>query len=91
MRNAVELSLRDGKTIASVAQDLGIPAKTLKNWRLRSAKQVEQASKPQGVSDLEIQVVELQRQLKHVEYQRDILKKALAICSSAIEPEKYIR
>ena len=89
--NAVELSLQDGKTVVSVAKDLGIPFNTLRNWRARNIKQVEQASKPKEFLDLESQVTELQRQLRHVELQRDILKKALAICSSPIVPEKHTR
>ena len=89
--NAVELSHQEGKTVVSVARDLGIPFKTLRNWRARNVKQVEQASQPKEFSDLESQNAELRRQLKHMELQRDILKKALAICSSPIEPDKFTR
>ena len=89
MRNAVELSLKEGHSVISVSRDLGMPEKTLKNWRARNKQQVQGALKFTAPCDLQQQVVELQRKLEHVELQRDILKKALAICSSESEPARF--
>jgi transposase len=77
-RNAVELLLSSGRPIAEVANDLGIPYKTLERWKSQVC--VRGASQALSGGDAQ-ELQRLRRQLAHVERERDILKKALAICS----------
>ena len=66
-----------------VAGDLGIPYKTLERWR--SLYRTERTLAPPNVVSSTgtptSRERELERRLAHVERERDILKKALAICS----------
>jgi transposase len=79
-RNAVELLESSGRPIAEVAGDLGIPYKTLERWRAkyRHDRTMPAPKAPTGQASRER---ELERRLAYVERERDILKKALAICS----------
>lgn len=78
---AVALVQSGGKTIKQIAEDLGMPAKTLARWHQHQVK-----LNPilpvlgSGTSD-QAQILALKAQLKDVALERDILKKALAICS----------
>ena len=82
-RNAVELLESGGRPIAEVAGDLGIPYKTLERWRskYRSDRMLPPPKAPTLQSPPGSRERELERQLAYVERERDILKKALAICS----------
>ena len=75
-REAVQMML-DGHSAASVAANLGLSGPNLiYRWK---AKYVE-ASGP-AATQLDERVRELEEQLRRVERERDILKKALAIFS----------
>jgi transposase-like protein len=83
-RNAVELLESSGRPIAEVAGDLAIPYKTLERWRAKYRRDrmlpapkapATQAGQPSSRER------ELEKRLAYVERERDILKKALAICS----------
>ena len=64
--------IRNGQSPRSVAQALGISENLLYRWRRLA----------QGApSSTELEVEQLRRQLKQVEMERDILKKALSIFS----------
>lgn len=64
--------MRNGQSLRSVAQALGISENLLYRWRRLA----------QGTpSSTELEVEQLRRQLKQVEMERDILKKALSIFS----------
>lgn len=83
-RNAVELARTSGRSMAEVANELGIPYKTLERWKsayapkhLRPAAVDRSKSAEQLVAELE----QARRKLAYVEREREILKKALAICS----------
>jgi transposase-like protein len=85
-RNAVELLESSGRPMAEVAGDLGIPYKTLERWRgkyrtdrIISSPSTPQVTNPAGQPTSRER--ELERRLAHAERERDILKKALAICS----------
>lgn len=86
-RNAVELLETSGRPMAEVAGDLGIPYKTLERWRAKfrlpggSASLARPEKTPQLASSELAELKELRRRLAHTERERDILKKALAICS----------
>lgn len=84
---AVELARTSGKPYRDVARDLGISVDTLRAWR-------QQQERPSGMevtaavaapSDLERENQRLRRELAYTQRQREILKKALAICST--QPE----
>lgn len=68
--------VENGRSVTLVAQGLGISEALLYQWRKRSA----QHSSPNQSSEIEL----LRKQLKQVETERDILKKALAIFSRPI-------
>lgn len=68
--------VENGRSVSSVAQGLGISEALLYQWRKRSG----QSSSPNQNSEIEL----LRKQLKQVETERDILKKALAIFSRPI-------
>lgn len=73
---AVQMLL-DGHSAESVASRLGLSGtNVLYRWK---AKQL--AATGPAATALEARVVELQRELRRVEQERDILKKALAIFS----------
>lgn len=79
-QQAVELLLASGKPQLEVARDLGICVETLRAWK------EQQAGTPptpavSSASDLERENQRLRRELVYVQRQREILKKALAICS----------
>ena len=68
--------VENGRSVSAVAQGLGISEALLYQWRKRSG----QNSSPSQNSEIEL----LRKQLKQVETERDILKKALAIFSRPI-------
>lgn len=67
--------VENGRSVSAVAQGLGISEALLYQWRKRSSGGISNQS-----SELEI----LRKQLKQVETERDILKKALTIFSRPI-------
>lgn len=85
-RNALDLLETTGRPIAEIAGDLGIPYKTLERWkhqmRGRNRKPPKDAPPPDP-RDLELK--QLRKELADTRLERDILKKALAICSK--DPE----
>lgn len=66
----------NGQSVASVARSLGISEALLYQWRHRSKDQVDITANEQLDS--------LRRQVKQLEAERDILKKALSIFSRPI-------
>jgi transposase len=82
-QQAVELAQTSGKPYRDVARDLGVSVDTLRAWRHQQAspsdpKPVATTGKP---SELERENQRLRRELAYTQRQREILKKALAICS----------
>lgn len=66
----------NGQSVASVARSLGISEALLYQWRHRSKDQVDSTANEQLDS--------LRKQVKQLEAERDILKKALSIFSRPI-------
>jgi transposase len=60
----------DGQSVASVSRELGVAEGILHNWK---------KVKLESSSNLEKENLELRKQLKEVEMERDILKKAALI------------
>jgi transposase-like protein len=81
-REAVRLSQEPGRTMASVARDLGIGETNLWRWRKKLAESGESAFPGTGhVSADHEELRRLRRELTDVTEERDILKKALAVFS----------
>ena len=86
-QQAVELARTSGKSYREVARDLGISVDSLRAWRQQQARQpaTEALAPVAAPGDLERENQRLRRELAYTQRQREILKKALAICST--QPE----
>lgn len=86
-QQAVELARTSGKPYREVARDLGISVDSLRSWRQQQECQsgTEAITPLSASSDLEQENQRLRRELAYTQRQREILKKALAICST--QPE----
>ena len=74
---AVRLLGSSGKTPREVAQELGVSAQSLRNWRRQA--DLDAGRRSGGLTTSEQQELrELRRRLRIAEEQRDILKKAVA-------------
>jgi transposase len=85
-RNAVELLIRSGKPLRVVARELGVSDTVLRNWKVKQLGETETARSPRGEGgatprDMSEEIVRLRKELDRVTRQRDILKKAMGICS----------
>lgn len=75
-QQAVELVRTSGKPVAAIARDLGVSYQTLHHW-VQQAR--ASAQPPDGLSGVEREeLVRLRRQVKTLEMEREILKKATA-------------
>ena len=86
---AVKLCLETDKPVAEIARDLGVQQTTLSTWKqkyLRNQKQAFAGNHEPDIFSKEIRT--LKKELFIAKQERDILKKALAICNS--QPEKYM-
>lgn len=86
-QQALELALISGKPFRDVARDLGVSVDTLRSWRQRQERQpaTGPVPAPETPRDWERENQRLRRELAYTQRQREILKKALAICSA--QPE----
>lgn len=78
-REAVRMTLEPGRTVAEVADNLGIARSLLQRWK--SKMQADGAGAFTGESRSKAsdeEVARLRKQLARAEQERDILKKALA-------------
>jgi transposase len=83
-QQAVELLLTSDKTCRDVAHDLGVSVDTLRAWRQQQEQKadVRPSLNPSAAGDLAAENQRLRRELAYTQRQREILKKALAICSA---------
>ncbi len=85
-RNAVELSEKPDRTVADVAENLGIGKDILYRWR-REQRAKEGLAFPgngkEGLTSQQQKIRDLEKRLKDTEMERDILKKAVGIFSRA--------
>lgn len=85
-RNAVRLTDEADRTVAEVAENLGISKHLLYRWRKTYRCNEELAFPGNGREALTLQqqkIKSLEKELKNAEMERDILKKAMAIFSRA--------
>jgi len=84
--NALALVEKEGRSAMSVAESLGIKPSLLYRWRKESEERGNIAFSGNGNQALTAdakRIKELEKQLKDVQIEREILKKALAIFSKA--------
>jgi transposase len=74
---AVRLAEQDDVTAAQVARDLGIRPELLYRWTSQFGKKPD--GKPSVTPEEHDELIRLRRDLKRVEMERDILKKAIGI------------
>jgi transposase len=82
---AMQLVVREGQEPTRVARELGMPNSTLHQWLQKAGwrKPVEQGPLSDDPAVLAAQVKELRRQVKRLEMEKDILKKATAYFAGA--------
>ncbi len=82
-RESVELLLRSDKTARTISDDLGIRSDLLGKWKSQYLADKENAFPGTGhLQDPEQeQIRTLERELRHVTEERDILKKVVSIFS----------
>ena len=76
--NAIRLTKQPGRSIASVALDLRVPAWKLRNWVQAENKRLERSSE---VTDL----IRLQNENKELREEIEILKKAAAYFAKSLK------
>jgi len=75
---AVELVEASGKSVAEIAEELGINARTLYHW-VEAHKPQEVSGKGESEGDLAAENKRLRRELEIMRQERDILKKAMGV------------
>jgi len=81
-QEAVRLMAESGKSVAEIAEDLGVRTNILYRWRQEFGEEGEQAFPGKGRLKADDEYVRgLERELKIVKQERDILKKAVSIFS----------
>jgi transposase len=80
--NAVNLYKSSGRSLKTIADELGLATSTLSHWVQDYKKDGVQSFPGKGqVKSSEEELKALRKELMHVRQERDILKKALAIFS----------
>ena len=82
-KDAVRLLINSGRTIRSVAEELGVERTNLGRWKKDHLNKLDGGSEDMGITaaDLEQENRRLRKELAYAEEQRDILKKACGILS----------
>lgn len=83
-QEAVRLLLTSGKTLTPLARELGVSSWSLSRWKqdyLRASGKLEVEGQMRAAVEVEAENRQLRRELEVVRRQRDLLKKAIAICS----------
>ena len=84
--NAVKQVLEHGKISASVAKELDISPNTLHNWKMLYLKKNDMLENPNGLDKNSSQYIkDLERKVKRLEDERELLKKATIFFAS--QPE----
>jgi transposase-like protein len=86
-RNAVLLCSEPDRTVAEVAENLGIAKDLLYRWcreyHLSNGKPVFPGNGVEAMTEGQKRIRELEKELRETQMERDILKKAMAIFSKA--------
>jgi len=82
--NAIKLYKESGRSMNTIADELGVPSTTFHQWVQAYKKEGEASFPGKGhVKSSEAELIALRKELHHVRLERDILKKAVAIFSVA--------
>jgi transposase-like protein len=85
-RQAVELTLQAGRTVKSVAKELGIQDWSLYEWRkLYAPRPGEPGSPPQSLDEAQKEISRLRAEVFRMREREIVLKKSLGILSEAPE------
>jgi transposase len=76
-KDAVRLVKEEGRTIYQVAEELGIPHNTLGGWIKKYRVSVLEANSSNYKTDDKTKIRDLEKELRRVTMERDILKKAM--------------
>ena len=77
--SAVKMILDSGMSTAQISRDLGVNENSLYKWKRDYLTDQEQAFPGKGkMKPEEEEIIKLKKQVKHLEMERDILKKAIA-------------
>ena len=77
----VNLLLSGDKTSKELSDDLGIAISVLSRWKREYLLRIEKSDESTPVKELESELITLRKEVSSLRTQRDILKKALSICS----------
>ena len=83
-REAVRLLLTSGKTATQLSRELGVSAWSLSRWKqeeLKAMGEITVEGQVRPAAAVEQENRQLRRELEAMRCQRDLLKKAIAICS----------
>ena len=78
----VRLLEESGKPMRVIAEELGISVNTLSLWKKAVRESGQMAFPEGGLTEDQRRIRELEKELKDVRMERDILKKAVAIFST---------
>jgi transposase len=80
---AAQLVVDQGYTLKAACEAMGVGKSTLENW-VRKLKQEHQGETPKGsaLTPEQRRIQELEKQLRRVEMEKEILKKATALLMS---------
>jgi len=81
-RQAVEHWRHSGRTRKQIAQELGVNHWLLREWARQFRAQAPAASAALSKAQLQEENLRLRQELRHLQEQRDILKKTLGILST---------
>ena len=80
-RDTVQLIESSDKPVAQISREMGVHVSLLYKWRRRYGKRQEEQSGRGTREELEAEVRQLRREVRRLEQERDILKKAISIFS----------
>lgn len=83
-RKAVRLLLTSGKTATQLARELGVSSWSLGRWKqddLKATAEIDGPGQVRSAAAVEQENQQLWHELEAMRRQRDLLKKAIAICS----------
>lgn len=81
--DAAQLVVDQGHTIKQASESMGVSKTSMENW-VRQLKQERQSKTPKGAAMTEEQrkIKELEKRIRQIELEKEILKKATALLMS---------
>ncbi len=81
IREAINLVESGDRSLNAIADSLGIPNSTLRQWHQKYLKKADSYAGKDALSPQEVEIQQLRKDLADARLERDILKKAVAIFS----------